>query len=337
MNGFERINAAMNGRYPDTLPIVLHNFMPAAREAGYSQREFCTDPEKAAEAFIRITEKYDTDGIIMDLNTATIAGALGVPVEFPETEPARCEKGLLLSLEEVDELPEIDISKNGYIQVWLEAMQLLNKHFGQEKYIRGSVDQAPFSIASMMRSPTEWLLDLTDEDNYENAFRLLDYCTRASCQFIDLMTAAGAHMVATGDSPAGPGMISPSMYRKFARPFEDKIASYAHESGVPYLLHICGNTDAILDQFTDRPIDAVELDYQTDIHRIHELVLEADITFWGNVDPSGILARGTPEDVRREKIKLQELFADTPRFILCSGCALPSTTPEENMHAFCDR
>ncbi len=337
MNGFDRVHAAMNGRWPDTVPIMLHNFMPAAREAGYSQREFCNDPRKAADAFIRMTEKYDLDGVVMDFNTATIAGALGVTVTFSENEPARCSKGVLKSLKEVDDLKDADISNDKYIRIWLDTMRLLREHFGNEKYLRGNVDQAPFSIAGMMRTQTEWLIDLTDKENHEMAIRLLEYCTRASCRFVQLMTDAGAHMVSSGDSPAGPDMISPAMYRKFALPFEDEVAAYAHGCGVPYLLHICGNTDAILDGFANRPVDAVELDYKTDIRRIHDLVLISNVTFWGNVDPSDVFALGTPDEVRKEKQKLVELFSDTPRFILCSGCALPSLTPGQNIRAFCER
>jgi uroporphyrinogen decarboxylase len=334
MNGFERIHAALRGEQPDRVPVVLHNFMPAARAAGFSQLEFGTDPRKAAQAFIQAAEEYDLDGIIMDLDTATIAGALGVPIDFPEDMPARCEKGLLGSLDDLDSLAEPDVARDEHLQVWLETMRLLKAHFGDEKYLRGGVDQAPFSIASMLCTPAEWLCDLMDEEMNEPAHRLLNYCTRASCQFIRLMAGAGAHMVATGDSPAGSDMISPSMYREFARPYEDRMAECAHACGVTYLLHICGNTTAILDQFPGRALDAVELDYKTDMRRAHDLLKDSGVAFWGNIDPSGVLARGTPETVFQETGRLIKQFSDTPRFVLNSGCALPSTVPEENIRAF---
>ena len=34
MNGLERIMAALRGEQPDKTPVMLHNFMMAAREAG---------------------------------------------------------------------------------------------------------------------------------------------------------------------------------------------------------------------------------------------------------------------------------------------------------------
>lgn len=34
MNGYQRIKAALPGEWPDQRPVMLHNFMMAAREAG---------------------------------------------------------------------------------------------------------------------------------------------------------------------------------------------------------------------------------------------------------------------------------------------------------------
>ncbi|MCC7300871.1 MAG: uroporphyrinogen decarboxylase family protein [Verrucomicrobia bacterium] len=334
MNGFQRISAALKGQATDKVPVMLHNFMVAAKEAGYTQKEYGTDPVKAADALIRFSDKYQLDGILMDIDTATLAGAVGVSVDFPEDAPARCEHGCLDSLEKIADLEIPDISLNEHLQVWLETMRILKAHFGDEMYLRGNVDQAPFSLASMMRTPAEWLMDLVDEDSEESVHKLLEYCTEVSCQFVKLMAGAGAHMVSTGDSPAGPSMISPAMYAKFAMPYENRVADYAHTCGVPYLLHICGDTTVILDRLAAMRVDAIELDYQTDVKKAHELLKKSPVCFFGNVDPSGILARGKAADVRRETQKVLELFSDTPGFVLSSGCALPSTTPEENLRIF---
>jgi len=99
MNGYQRTMAAIEGRQPDTPPIMLHNFMLAARETGVTMQEFRTTPKTVARAFIYSVEKYQYDGILVDIDTATLAGALGVPVDFPENEPARCIAGRLDSLE----------------------------------------------------------------------------------------------------------------------------------------------------------------------------------------------------------------------------------------------
>ena len=330
MNGYERIMAAIEGRPADRVPVMLHNFMMAAEEAGYSMAQYREDPVKIADAHSRAIEKYDYDGIFIDVDTATLAGAIGVPVDYPENEPARCHGAAIKDLSEVMTLEVPDIANDKYIGIWLQATQLLRKRFGDEICVRGNCDQAPFSLASMMRTPAIWLMDLLDEDNRDNVMALLEYCTMAGCRFVELMAEAGAHMISNGDSPAGPDMISPQMYRQFALPGEKKVIDTAHSFNLPYVLHICGNTTAILEDIAGCGADGLEIDYKTDTRKANDL-LKDQVCFIGNIDPSGVLALGTPDDVRQTTLELLNIFADNPRFILNAGCALPSMTPPENL------
>ena len=66
------------------------------------------------------------------------------------------------------------------------AVRLLVAHFGNEVCVRGNCDQAPFSLASMMRSPQAWMMDLIDPANERCAVDLLEYCTTATVQFLRL-------------------------------------------------------------------------------------------------------------------------------------------------------
>lgn len=332
MNGCQRIQAALRGEWPDTTPIMLHNFMMAAREAGVTMGVFRRDPEAVARSFILAVEKYGYDGIVVDIDTATLAGAVGVPVEFPEDEPALCRGALLKRLEDVRALEPPDVSRYEGVQVWLEAVQLLKRHFDDEVFVRGNCDQCPFSLASLMRGAADWMLDLADPDREEDVRRLLDYATEATLQFIRLMAQTGAHMVSNGDSPAGPSVISPRLYRRFAWPYEKRVVEEAHALGLPYMLHICGKTEPILEDMVATGADALELDYKTDARRAHDVLL-GRTTFVGNLDPSGVLALGTPALVEQKTRELLAIFADTPRFILNAGCAIPANTPPENLRA----
>lgn len=294
--------------------------------------EFRSDPAALARAFIQAVECYGYDAVLVDVDTVTLAGAVGVPIDFPVDHPARAHKGCLADLQQVDDLEPIDLKANSRVQVWLEGTERIRQHFGDEVFIRGNCDQAPFSLASMMRSTQEWMLDLTDPENHPRIHKLLEFCTDVGCQFIELMVDTGAHMVSSGDSPAGPEMISPAMYKEFAWPYEQKLVAKAHELETPYLLHICGNTDPILRAMVSTGADCLEVDQKTDSQLAHEIFHNKTV-FVGNIDPSGVLARGTPELVREKTNQLIEQFADTPRFILNSGCAIPASTPSENVQA----
>lgn len=332
MNGCERILAALRGEHPDRVPVMLHNFLMATREAGITMRRFREDPQAICDAFTRAVEKYEYDGILVDIDTVTLAGALGVPIDFPEDMAARSAGARLERLEDVGDLPPVDVSRYPVVRVWLEAVTLLRKRFDDEILVRGNCDQAPFSLASAMRSPAEWMLDLMEPEKRELAIALLDYCAEATGQFLRLMADAGAHVLSNGDSPAGPEMISPKLYREFAFPYEKRMVDLARELGLPYVLHICGKTDRILDDMVATGADGLELDQKTDMRLARER-LEGKAAFIGNIDPANVLARGTPALVEEKTRELLEVFADTPRFILNAGCAIPAETPPENLRA----
>ncbi|MCX6132341.1 MAG: uroporphyrinogen decarboxylase family protein [Ignavibacteriales bacterium] len=332
MNGYQRMMAALQGKQADTTPVMLHSFMMAAREAGLTMEQFRSDPNTMARAFIESVEKYEYDGIIVDVDTVTLAGAAGVPIDFPVDQPSQAAGVRIHTLEEVNDLPPVDIRNYRSVQVWLEAVTILRNYFGDEIFVRGNCDQSPFTLASLIRGLEPWMLDLANESCHELIHKLLEYSTAITLQFVQLMSETGAHMTSNGDSVAGPELISPAMFRTFALPYEKTIVDKSHSVGLPYFLHICGNTSRIIDAMLETGSDGLELDYKTDALLAHAKMKDRTV-FIGNIDPSGVLALGTPQLVEEKTRELLTIFADTPRFILNAGCAIPPITPPENLKA----
>jgi uroporphyrinogen decarboxylase len=332
MTGRERILAAFRGEETDTAPIMLHNFMMAAREAGVTMREFRERPEAIARSFIQAVERYGYDGVVVDVDTVTLAAAAGLPVDTPEDEPARPRGRLLRDLAQAAEIPPVDLAVHPGVGVWLEATRQLKRYFGDEIAVRGNCDQAPFTLAGLLRGMDGWLMDLLDPAHEAAARLLLDRCTEITAQFLRLMAGTGADILSNGDSAAGTDVVSPEIYRRFALPWERKIVEESHRLGLPYVLHICGNTGPILADMLHTGADGLELDHKTD-PMLARAALGHRTVFIGNLDPSGVLALGTPDEVRARTTALREVFAGTPRFILNAGCALPAGTPAENLRA----
>ena len=331
MNGHERITAALKGEKTDKVPVMLHNFLMAAREHGVTMEQYRNSPKVIAETFISAVDKYQYDGILVDIDTVTLAGAVGVPVDFPVDDAARSHMGNIADLDDVFRLKPARVGDYKYIQIWLEAVRMLKDYYKDEIYIRGNCDQAPFSLASMMRGAQTWMLDLM-MGTEEQITHLLEYCTDATSQFISLMAQTGCDMVSNGDSPAGPEMISEEMFAKYAMPYEKKIVDLAHSLGKAYTIHICGDTEVILGHMKNIGADAYELDYKTDIKKIYSMFHDS-ATLIGNIDPSGVLALGSVDDVKKKTTELLEIYRNSNRFILNAGCALPSTTPSANLKA----
>ena len=77
--------------------------------------------------------------------------------------------------------------------------------------------------------------------------------------------------------------------------------------------------------------DAFELDYKTDTQKSFDIVHDK-VCFIGNIDPSRVIAMGTPELVEQKTVELFDIFTKTNRFILNAGCAIPADTPEANLY-----
>ena len=52
-----------------------------------------------------------------------------------------------------------------------------------------------------------------------------------------------------------------------------------------------------------------------------------------NLDPSAVVALGTPALVEAKSRELIAVFGDMGRFILNAGCAIPATAPEADIRA----
>ncbi len=332
MTGYERIAAAMAGRKPDRVPVMLNNFMPAAREAGLTQAQYRWSAERIVEAHLRAAQKYGLDGIMLDIDTATLADAVGVPVSFPEREPARTAGGCLHLLEDIHDWPVPNLRNHPRVDIWLEAAERLVEKCGRDLYVRGHCDQAPFSLAGMIRGPERWMVDLLTEGQEPHCQALLDYCTAVTCRFVKLMTQTHVPMVSNGDSSAGPSAITPDMYRRWAMPHERRVVQAAHEAGCQYVLQIGGATEPILADMIRTGADGFELDCKTDAVAARDALAGA-ATLLGNIDASGVLALGGPAEVAQATRELLEVFAGVPRFILGAGSALPEEAPEENITA----
>ena len=107
-----------------------------------------------------------------------------------------------------------------------------------------------------------------------------------------------------------------------------------------------GQLVALRHDFDDHPVGVFRL---ADLHAIpdcHQVDMAAacrivgpQTALWGNLDPVGLLARGSVEQVvAATDALLQTVEAcGHRRFVLSSGCTLAVDTPPENLAAMLDR
>lgn len=333
MTSLERCLAVLNGETPDYLPIVPQSFMLAVETAGMKIGEVNRCGRKMAEAHVISQEKYGYDGCVIDFDDATIAEAVGAKVIFRDDEPATVDETepVLKDLRDVYDMPLPDPLSSGRLNVWLEATRRLKEAIGDHVFIMGRADQGPFSIACLLRGTTQFMMDLMTEDEALIG-DVLDYCRRISAIFAKAQKDAGAHATSIGDAFAGPNLISPDMYRRFALEPERKLTKEVQDYGIPFSVHICGNTNGIIKDMGTTGAKILEVDWMLDMKEARRVVPD-DVVLMGNIDPSFPLVIGNPEQIDEAVKNLLEATRGY-RHIISSGCAMGRNTPPENFRAF---
>ncbi|MDR0703527.1 MAG: uroporphyrinogen decarboxylase family protein [Planctomycetaceae bacterium] len=333
MNGFERIRNVLDGKAADVVPVMLHNFMSAARGVGMTMRQFRSKPENISRAFVEASLRYGLDGILTDVDTALEAYALGAETIFEEDMPAKVVAPISNQIEEV--IGKIDTEKlerNERIQIYLDAIRMIRETVGGELFIRGNADQGAFSLAAAVYGISNMMLDLAMPEKEESILRLIERCYAVNLLFHKLVKEAGADMTSFGDSVGSPDLISPKMYQKFVLPFQKKLVADLTQSGIRTVCHICGKTDRILEPMSECGFAGVEIDYKTNVVTVQKTMYGKSVVF-GIIDPSGVFCFGNETTVRETTQKVLDVFQGCG-LVLGSGCALPAETPPENIKTF---
>lgn len=332
MNSLERIRTVLAGGIPDRVPICLHNFMMAAHEAGISMEQYRSDSDAIAKAHVTAVEKYGHDCIMIDTDTTMLAEAMGAKSECAPDRPGRIVSPAIRSLDEVDNLRVVKPESDGRIPALLEGVRLIARQVGREIAIRGNADQAAFDLACMVRGIEEFLMELALDPENSAIQSLLEVCYQSHLAVHRALIKAGAHFTSMGDSLAGPDVVSPAMFDRFARPYEERLVRDLQADGAFIVIHICGDTSALLNHFSRYPFCGFELDYKTDAAKAKTTVGKAHVLF-GNIDPSSVVAKGTAQEVRQKTRQLLGIWKPGGHFVLNAGCAIPAGTPPENIYA----
>jgi uroporphyrinogen decarboxylase len=332
MTGLERCLTVMDGGIADSVPVIPQAFLFSARTAGYKIGQICGDAAKLAKSHIVCQDEYGYDGCTIDVDDATLAEACGAKCLFRDDDVVATDEHnpLLKDLKDIDQLKMPDPLKDGRLPVWLEITERLSKEIGDHVYIMGRADQGPFDLACLLRGTQNFMMDLIMGDP-EEIRALLEWCKQAHILFAKAQIDAGAHITSMGDSYAGPNLVSPDIYKKYALQPEIDVVNAVHAHGGKYSVHICGDTTKIIGDMAKTNADVIEVDWQVDMGEARRLFGEKTILM-GNIDPSDPLVFGTPEAVDAkakdiiEKTKGKGLF-------LSSGCAMGANTKPENMKA----
>lgn len=325
MTSRERVYRVLAGQMPDRVPVLAQNFQNTAQLAGVPLDEFCRDADVMAEGQIAAWERFQYDVLDIENGTVAAAGALGCQVDYPRDQPPRLVGPAIERLEDVGRLKPMDPTRDGTLPVLLRATRLVADALKGRACVLGEADQGPYNLAAMLVGMETFLLATTDPDCWDLLHRLLEFSTEQCRRLALAQIDAGADFTQIGEPLAGPDVSAPATYRRFAFPYEKRLAGQLKSRGVPFCIHMCGDSTRIISDLADTGAPMLEVDSKIDMARCRQMTQGRSILI-GNVDTT-LMATGTPGQVEDAARCAIQAMGQQGWFFLSSGCTIGATTP----------
>jgi len=329
LNSRERVLKLFRRESLDYIPlfsgygnITIHGL----EKYGWKFPEIHTDARKMANMAASTFKLFGFESAVVPFDMGVEAEALGSKVNYyahatdilyPTISQHPAEKVEDLNLQ----IPS-DLANAGRIPLVTEAIRILKEEVGNQVAI-GSWVLGPYTLAGQ-------LLDLSQLakaafKKKDLVGKLLDQLAGVLIQIIKIYRRAGADYITVREMGAGPDILSPRMFESLIRPPLRRIFD---EIESPKVLHICGDTNAIIDQMVLCGADALSVEKKNNVTETRKK-LGPDVLIFGELDAYGVLSQGKPDDVDRAVKEAVERGVNA----IWPGCDIWPMVPKENMEA----
>jgi [methyl-Co(III) methanol-specific corrinoid protein]:coenzyme M methyltransferase len=293
---------------------------------GWKFPEIHTDADKMAKMAASTYQLFGFECAVVPFDMGVEAEVLGSKVNYyahatdilyPTISAHPAEKVEDLNLQ----IPP-DLASAGRIPLVTEAIRILKKEIGSQVAI-GSWVLGPYTLAGQ-------LLDLSQLakaafKKKDLVSKLLEQLAEVLIRIISIYRNAGADYITVREMGAGPDILSPRIFESLIIPPLKRIFA---EIESPKVLHICGDTNMIVDQMALCGADALSVEKKNRVAETRKK-LGPDALIFGDLNAYEVLVQGKPKDVERS---VQEAIESGVNAIW-PGCDIWPTVPKENMEA----
>lgn len=133
-------------------------------------------------------------------------------------------------------------------------------------------------------------------------------------------------------------ICSPQHFDRFIMPWFQKFTEQGHAHGYQAILHSCGAIHKVIGRLIDMGVDCLH-PLQANAHDMSAEILARDfkdqVVFFGGIDTQDLLVRATPEEVKADVRRVQDLLG--PYLIISpSHESLLPDVPPENVRAMAE-
>ncbi len=288
----------------------------------------CQTPELATKITLQPVDQVGVDAAIIFSDILVIPQAMGVEVLMEESKGPSIPRTICTQMD-IDALITADVEER--LKYVFDAISLTKKELNGRVPLIGFAG-APWTILCYLvegKGSKTWDRSRQFLNLHPGlAHQLLEKITAITIDYLKGQATAGADAVQVFDSWSG--VLSPSDFAKFARPYLFQIAD-ALKDQVPVILFPKGSWYALKD-ISESAASGVGIDWCTDPQFARQVTGDR-ITLQGNFDPSRLLM--PIPDIKRSVKEMIDAFGPQ-RYIANLGHGITPNVPVDHAKAFVD-
>lgn len=294
----ERAAAYAKGEEVDRIPTSLSAGETAPPLYGIPICDYYFSADAMVEVESRLAEDFQADNMGIGLGLRTLVEALGTELAYPKDSVSYIVKPALGSLEDVENMELVNVTKDGRFPLIIEAFQRLQERYGQERVLSSGL-AGPFTTAASLFG-TENFLKATVR-NKEGVHKLLQYstdCVVKCCQ--DLNRILGIKFMLS-EPMVSRNLLSKKQFCEFFLPYLKQSVERMNQFQGSTGIHICGTTKDRWAEVVDAGVSSFWVDNCESLKELKEAYGDR-IAISGNVVPVDVLRNGTAEDIVRKTL-----------------------------------
>ena len=318
MTHLERIFTALDGKYPDQVPIALWRHFPIADQTA----------EGLARATLNFQKQFGFDLVKVTPAAGYMAEAWGARLTPKNNDEGTRDYLTRVINSEKDwrSLKKLEVTQ-GVLGRELQALHLIR----QEIQTDTPVLQTIFSPLGTVRNLAgdRFLEDLRTHPNELHA--ALDVVTRVTIEFAKKNIETGADGIFFAVQLASYDMLTEVEYRTFGVVYDWHVLDALKDHAQLILLHIHG-LNIMFELLKEYPVHLINWHDRRTAPSLAEAQKHFKGIVAGGLNEWDVLQKGTPEAVRAQ---VKEAFDQTKglRVMIAPGCVVPIDAPEENIKA----
>jgi [methyl-Co(III) methanol-specific corrinoid protein]:coenzyme M methyltransferase len=359
-NSKETVMKVLRGEKADYVP----NFsgmgsitLEGIQQLGYRFNEVHVDGRKMADAAASTYRLYGMESAVVPFDMGVEAEALGAEMKYydkaddtqiiypvmtrklvdveaiatPDDLDGRAAKRYALKeaqrlISEYEWNRPTDLANTGRFPVVLEALRILKEEVGDEIAI-GAWVLGPFTELGQVMD-LEVLLKMTAKSP-DVIQRHLSFMVDYLADIVSLYIEAGADFITVREMGATSSVLSPRVFKSLILPNLQEL--FGRIEGAPRVLHICGDTNPIIELMSESGAEALSVDQVNELGESRRKL--PNVSLFGHYQPFGApMCDGTPAEVAEMIKDSIDLGADA----IWPGCDIWPPVPPENMKAMMD-